>query len=85
MRKIVALALVPAIAAFPALGAPGVTTQSVNFRSGPGTNFGSLRTIPSGTSVDIGDCDAAGSWCAVTFSGKQRLRQRPVFAEERRT
>ena len=70
MRKIVALALVPAIAAFPALGAPGVTTQSVNFRSGPGTNFGSLRTIPSGTSVDIGDCDAAGSWCAVTFSGK---------------
>jgi Bacterial SH3 domain len=42
-----------------------VTTTSVNFRSGPGTNFPSTRTLPAGTVVEIGNCEGAGSWCAV--------------------
>jgi uncharacterized protein YgiM (DUF1202 family) len=70
MLKIVALSLVPIIVSAPGLAAPGVTTASVNFRSGPGTQFSSLRTLPAGTAVDIGDCEDAGSWCAITVDGR---------------
>lgn len=70
MRKVVALALVPMIATVPAVAAPGVTTASVNFRSGPGTNFSSIRTLPTGTDVDIGECEETGNWCAVTVRGQ---------------
>ena len=60
MRKIIALSLVPIMMSAPGLAAPGVTTNSVNFRSGPGTQFSSLRTLPAGTAVDIGDCRGRG-------------------------
>ena len=70
MRQVIALALVPIIATTPALAAPGVTTSSVNFRSGPGTTFASIRTLPVGTAVDIGDCEDSGNWCAVTVDGR---------------
>src|SRR5918993_318645 len=70
MRQLIALALVPMIATIPAIAAPGVTTTSVNFRSGPGANFSSIRTLPAGTAVDVGDCEASGSWCAVTVTGQ---------------
>jgi uncharacterized protein YraI len=64
-----------------AMAAPSVTTANVNFRSGPGTNFSAIRTIPVGTSIDIGDCDDAGSWCAVHGRGKEGIRQRPIPEE----
>jgi hypothetical protein len=70
MLKIVALSLIPIVVSAPSLAAPGSTTASVNFRSGPGTQFSSLRTLPAGTAVDIGDCEDAGSWCAVTVDGR---------------
>jgi len=70
MRQVIAFALVPILATTTALAAPGVTTASVNFRSGPGTQFPSLRTLPEGTAVDIGDCEGSGSWCAVTVGGR---------------
>ncbi|WP_210161016.1 SH3 domain-containing protein [Microvirga lotononidis] len=66
-RRIIALALVPIITTTPVFAAPGVTTGNVNFRSGPGTQFSSISTLAEGTAVDIGDCDDAGTWCAVTF------------------
>ena len=70
MRHVIALTLIPIIATSPALAGPGVTTASVNFRSGPGTNFASIRTLPAGTAVDMGDCEDSGSWCAVTVQGR---------------
>src|SRR5829696_7625500 len=70
MRQVIGLALVPIIATMPALAAPGVTTASVNFRSGPGANFSSPRTLPTGTAVEIGDCEESGNWCAVTVEGR---------------
>jgi hypothetical protein len=69
-RQVIALVLVPIITTAPGLAAPGITTASVNFRSGPGTQFSSLRTLPEGTAVDIGDCEDAGSWCAITVGGR---------------
>jgi hypothetical protein len=70
MRQVIALALIPIIAALPAIAAPGVTTTSVNLRSGPGTNHPTIRTLPAGTAVDMGDCEDSGSWCAVTVDGR---------------
>lgn len=69
-RQIIAITFIPIITTTPALAAPGVTTASVNFRSGPGTQFSSIRTLPEGTAVDIGDCGDSGSWCAVTVGGR---------------
>jgi hypothetical protein len=71
MCKLVVFVLVPIIATTPAFAAPGVTTSSVNFRSGPGTNFASIRTLPAGTAVDIGTCEESGSWCAVDVQGRR--------------
>ncbi|MBM6580817.1 SH3 domain-containing protein [Microvirga sp. BT689] len=70
MRQVIVLALVPIIATTPTLAAPGVITASVNFRSGPGANFSSIRTLPTGTAVEIGDCEESGNWCAVTVEGR---------------
>ncbi|MCG7394380.1 SH3 domain-containing protein [Microvirga sp. ACRRW] len=70
MEKIIALSIVPLMISASCLATPGVTTSSVNFRSGPGTQFSSLRTLPAGTAIDIGDCEDAGSWCAVTVDGR---------------
>ena len=71
MRKIILPALTLTVIAAVAIAAPGVTTTNVNFRSGPGTNYSAIRTLPVGTTIDIGDCDDAGSWCAVTVEGKK--------------
>lgn len=71
MRKVIAVALVPILVTSPVLSAPGVTTSSVNFRSGPGTQFSSIRVLPGGTAVDIGDCEESGSWCAITVKGQK--------------
>ncbi|MBZ6076773.1 SH3 domain-containing protein [Microvirga puerhi] len=70
VRSTIAFLLVPIVAITPAFATPGVTTTSVNFRSGPGTNFSSLQTLAAGTPVDIGDCESSGSWCAVTAKGR---------------
>jgi len=70
MRKVIALALIWTAVAAVAVAAPGVTTTNVNFRSGPGTSYAPMQTLPAGTTVDIGDCDEAGSWCAVIVEGQ---------------
>src|SRR5690349_14048714 len=71
MRNVLSFALVSVLATTAVLAAPGVTTTSVNFRSGPGTNYSSIRTLPAGTAVEIGDCEESGSWCNVTAGGKK--------------
>ncbi len=52
--------------------APLVTTDLANLRSGPGSKWGSVATIPPGTQVDSSGCIKGwlGSWCHVTYEGK---------------
>ncbi len=71
MRQVITLVFIPIVATSPVFAAPGVTTASVNFRSGPGTNHPMIRTLPAGTGVEIGDCEDSGSWCAVTVEGRR--------------
>ena len=50
-----------------AQAAPGTITSNVNVRSGPGTNYGVVDTVRSGTQVDVQQCE--GSFCYITKSG----------------
>ncbi len=53
-----------------ALAWPAITTANVNLRSGPGTGFRVMTTIPDGSDVDVEQCDASGSWCAVSVDDR---------------
>lgn len=70
MKRVVASFLIAALAAEPAFAANVVTTANVNFRQGPGTQFGSFGTVPAGTSGELKECDDAGAWCSVVLNGK---------------
>ncbi|MEJ0077462.1 MAG: SH3 domain-containing protein [Alphaproteobacteria bacterium] len=48
--------------------APATAETSLNVRSGPGTQFAVIGTIPAGAAVDAGGC--TGSWCQVSFRGQ---------------
>ncbi|MBZ7925257.1 SH3 domain-containing protein [Ensifer adhaerens] len=70
MRRLTLALTLLAIASMPAEAGPATTSASVNFREGPGTGFNSLGTIAEGAEVDVKECDDAGTWCAVSFSGQ---------------
>lgn len=44
------------------------TTADLNLRTGPGTQYQIVATMPAGSRVDIGDC--AEGWCAVDWRGR---------------
>src|SRR5262245_12320512 len=50
-----------------AVAAPATVSSDLNMRSGPGTEYGVVATIPAGATVDVGGC--TGSWCEVNFRG----------------
>ena len=53
------------LSASAASAAPATAEADVNMRSGPGTEYGVVTTIPAGAPVDVGSCN--GSWCAVSY------------------
>ncbi len=71
MQKLVSSGMIVVMTATTAFSQPAFTTANVNFRSGPGTSYGTIGTIPEGSSVDLSDCNESGSWCAVNFNGEQ--------------
>jgi uncharacterized protein YraI len=44
-----------------------VVTGDLNLRSGPGTGYRVIDTMPAGSYVDVVGC--TGSWCQVQFGG----------------
>lgn len=70
MRRATVVAVLQGLLLATAFAGPATTTDKVNFRSGPGTGYDSLGTIAADTQLDLGECDAAGGWCAVTYDGK---------------
>lgn len=57
---------------------PATAETSLNVRSGPGTQYEVVGTIPAGTTVDAGAC--SGSWCRVSFSGGTGFASRSYLA-----
>jgi hypothetical protein len=51
----------------PAEAFAAYTTGSVNLRTGPGTGYGIITTIPGGAAVGVGSC--VPSWCQVNYAG----------------
>ncbi|KZL17312.1 Bacterial SH3 domain protein [Pseudovibrio axinellae] len=56
-------------AAFAQGGHSGYTTTAVNMRTGPGTKYPVMTTIPAGAVVSISSCTQNGSWCDIRFRG----------------
>lgn len=42
----------------------GYTKSSVNLRTGPGTRYHVIMTVPGGARVDVGRCS---TWCQITY------------------
>ena len=59
-----ALLLVPTAA----LAAPGIVTQSVGLRAGPGPGFPMVDRIPGGARVNVHGCLRGDAWCDVSWS-----------------
>src|SRR5579875_1508641 len=55
------------VSAGAASASPGRTTTDLNLRSGPGTSYSVIDTMPAGAPVDIRGC--SGSWCRVAYGG----------------
>lgn len=51
------------------IAAAATVTGDLNLRSGPGTNYRVVGTMPAGAQVDILGCD--GAWCRVSWGGMQ--------------
>lgn len=51
-----------------ALAAPGIVTESVGLRAGPGTGFPMVDRIPGGAHVNIHGCLRGDAWCDVSWA-----------------
>ncbi len=49
-----------------ALASPGNALGNVNMRTGPGTQYSVITTIPAGAPVEVFECQ---SWCQVGYAG----------------
>jgi uncharacterized protein YraI len=57
-----------ALTASAALAAPAVAERDVNLRSGPGTSYAVVGTLPRGANIEVQDCN--GAWCQVNYDGR---------------
>jgi len=57
-----------ALTAGVALADPAVAEHDVNLRSGPGTSYSVVGTLPRGANIEVQDCN--GAWCHVNYDGR---------------
>ncbi|MBB5702589.1 uncharacterized protein YraI [Ochrobactrum daejeonense] len=71
MRNIIksAVATLAILFATNAEAANAIVTTTVNLRSGPGTQYGSLGSIPNGVGVSVAGCSDGYGWCQVSYGG----------------
>ena len=64
----VIFALTLAVSASAATAGGATTTTAVNFRTGAGTNYGIISTLPAGTHVVVSS-RSSGNWATVVYNG----------------
>ncbi|WP_108662750.1 DUF1236 domain-containing protein [Acuticoccus kandeliae] len=69
MKKLLAMAVGATLIPAAAFAAAGSVTTDLNLRQGPGSNYGVITTIPSGSAVTIDGCISNSTWCQVTYGG----------------
>jgi uncharacterized protein YraI len=57
-----------ALLASAGIASAATVTNDLNLRSGPGTGYGVIDTMPAGAYVDVIGC--SGSWCRVNWHGR---------------
>ncbi len=83
MRYFRTLGLAAAILAGSATAsAAAIAEAPLNIRSGPGTNYPVVATIPAGGNVNVGGC--SGSWCSVAYRGREGFASASYLAGGRR-
>jgi uncharacterized protein YraI len=78
MKSLLGAAAVLALSTGIAAAAPAEIERSGNVRSGPGTGYRVVATLPAGSVVDVGSC--TGSWCRVAFEGGEGYMARSLLA-----
>ncbi|WP_169822908.1 SH3 domain-containing protein [Methyloligella halotolerans] len=68
LAAVLAVASVSGLFAAAAEARQAQTTADLNLRTGPGTQYAIIATMPAGSRIDIGDC--ADGWCAVDWRGQ---------------
>lgn len=67
LRFLAVTAVLVAGLAVPSVASAAYTTGSVNLRSGPGTGYRVITTVPRGGYVDVRKC--VPRWCGVVYRG----------------
>ncbi|MCC6736431.1 MAG: SH3 domain-containing protein [Bauldia sp.] len=61
----------PPVVTSPGGGVQAQTTVQLNMRTGPGTQYGTVRAIPAGGIVSLIQCTASYTWCEGTYQGSR--------------
>lgn len=72
MKRVLKTAII-AIALFSATAAQAanaIVTTNLNIRSGPGTKYRVLGSVPHGARVDVHGCTSGYGWCRVNYAGR---------------
>jgi uncharacterized protein YraI len=67
MKRILGAAAILAASVGYAAAVPAVVATDLNVRSGPGTGFPVIASLPRGSTVEVIGCD--GSWCQIAQGG----------------
>ncbi len=65
-----ALIAVALFSATAAQAANAIVTTNLNIRTGPGTNYAVIGSIPNGARVDVRGCTSGYGWCQVDYAGR---------------
>lgn len=70
--KVILIGLLLTVAApLSAMAANAFSTGNVNMRTGPGTSYARIATIPTGATLTIRGCLNGYNWCDVSWAGRR--------------
>jgi uncharacterized protein YraI len=78
MKRILGAAAILAASVGYAAAVPAVVATDLNVRSGPGTGFPVIASLPGGSTVEVIGCD--GSWCRLAGGGYASRRYLSISA-----
>ncbi len=52
-----------------AYASSAIVTSTVNLRTGPGTQYGTIGAIPNGVGIMVAGCTRGYGWCQVSYGG----------------
>jgi uncharacterized protein YraI len=77
MKQLLGAAALLALSTGLAAATPAAVERSANVRSGPGTGYPVIATLPPGTVVDAGPCT---NWCRIAWSEGEGYMARSLLA-----